>query len=241
MQNATTTPTQSPVDDATYDLLQALTSKLEAIEAYQLYAEDEEVRDVFERLGRDEVEHAEVLLQALRERLANTRSERAVGQRRVRSPGAPLRLSTAASTMSRALNAASTSPTTEPSDGATGGDSASGVRAARMPPGRLPPAARRAGAGGGRAPRRCPGRPQVEQPRSIAGSVASRVAGSAPSSAASSSSIFCASFVVVNQASVDGTSRATRARAFGDGVLRAGEGEVGRVDRDRRPRARAAR
>jgi rubrerythrin len=71
MQNATTTPSQSPVDDATYDLLQALTSKLEAIEAYQMYAEDEEVREVFERLGRDEVEHAEVLLQALRERLAS--------------------------------------------------------------------------------------------------------------------------------------------------------------------------
>jgi rubrerythrin len=72
MQNATTeTTSQSPVDDATYDLLQALTSKLEAIEAYQMYAEDEEVRDVFERLGRDEVEHAEVLLRALRERLSS--------------------------------------------------------------------------------------------------------------------------------------------------------------------------
>ena len=72
MQNATTaTPSQSPVDDATYDLLQALTSKLEAIEAYQMYAEDEEVREVFERLGRDEVAHAEVLLEALRGRLAN--------------------------------------------------------------------------------------------------------------------------------------------------------------------------
>ena len=60
---------QTPVDDATYDLLQALTSKLEAIEAYQVYSEDEGVRDLFERLGRDEVEHAEALLQALRERL----------------------------------------------------------------------------------------------------------------------------------------------------------------------------
>jgi rubrerythrin len=67
-----TTPTGSPVDDATYDLLQALTSKLEAIEAYQMYAEDEGVRDLFERLGRDEQEHAEALLQALRERLASS-------------------------------------------------------------------------------------------------------------------------------------------------------------------------
>jgi rubrerythrin len=69
---ATTTPRQSPVDDATYDLLQALTSKLEAIEAYQLYAEDDGVRELFERLGRDEVEHAEALLEALRERLAQS-------------------------------------------------------------------------------------------------------------------------------------------------------------------------
>jgi hypothetical protein len=66
----TTSVTDSPVDDATYDLLQALTSKLEAIEAYQMYAEDEDVRELFERLGRDEVEHAEALLEALRKRLA---------------------------------------------------------------------------------------------------------------------------------------------------------------------------
>jgi rubrerythrin len=67
-----TKSTGSPVDDATYDLLQALTSKLEAIEAYQMYAEDDGVRDLFERLGRDEVEHAEALLQALRDRLASS-------------------------------------------------------------------------------------------------------------------------------------------------------------------------
>jgi len=67
----TTVPrTQTPVDDATYDLLQALTSKLEAIEAYAMYAEDEGVRELFERLGRDEQAHAEALLEALRERLA---------------------------------------------------------------------------------------------------------------------------------------------------------------------------
>jgi hypothetical protein len=68
--NQATTPSQSPVDDATYDLLQALTSKLEAIEAYQMYAEDEGVRELFERMGRDEVQHAEALLEALRGRLA---------------------------------------------------------------------------------------------------------------------------------------------------------------------------
>ena len=70
MQETATTPRQSPVDDATYDLLQALTSKLEAIEAYELYAQDEGVRELFERLGREEAEHADALLSALRERLA---------------------------------------------------------------------------------------------------------------------------------------------------------------------------
>jgi rubrerythrin len=69
----TNTPrVKTPVDDATYDLLQALTSKLEAIEAYQMYAEDDGVRELFERLGRDEQEHAEALLEALRERLARS-------------------------------------------------------------------------------------------------------------------------------------------------------------------------
>ena len=72
MQDSTTTPTTSPVDDATYDLLQALTSKLEAIEAYQLYSEDDGVKDLFEQLGQDEVRHAEALLEALRQRLATS-------------------------------------------------------------------------------------------------------------------------------------------------------------------------
>ena len=70
-QTKTTDTPQSPVDDATYDLLQALTSKLEAIEAYEMYAQDEGVSDLFERLGRDELKHAELLLQALKERLAS--------------------------------------------------------------------------------------------------------------------------------------------------------------------------
>jgi len=63
---------QSPVDDYTYDLLQALTSKLEAIEAYEMYAEDETgVGDgLFEELAQQDRRHAERLLEALTERLA---------------------------------------------------------------------------------------------------------------------------------------------------------------------------
>ncbi len=59
----------SPVDDRTYDLLQALTSKLEAIEAYEMYAQDDDA-GVFDELLEDERRHAERLLQALREALA---------------------------------------------------------------------------------------------------------------------------------------------------------------------------
>lgn len=61
----------SPVDDITYDLLQALTSKLEAIEAYQMYADDGgEAAELFERLAAEDGEHAKQLLEELRQRLA---------------------------------------------------------------------------------------------------------------------------------------------------------------------------
>jgi hypothetical protein len=60
----------SPVDDATYNLLQALTSKLEAIEAYGKYA-TADTEGVFGRLVDDERRHAEELLEALRSRLTS--------------------------------------------------------------------------------------------------------------------------------------------------------------------------
>jgi len=56
------------VDDATYDLLQALTSKLEAIEAYEQYVLDGN-EAIFNELLADERRHARHLLEALRERL----------------------------------------------------------------------------------------------------------------------------------------------------------------------------
>jgi len=60
----------SPVDDITYDLLQALTSKLEAIEAYRMYADDgADTAALFETLAADERRHADQLLHALRARL----------------------------------------------------------------------------------------------------------------------------------------------------------------------------
>jgi hypothetical protein len=61
----------SPVSDVTYDLMQALTSKLEAIEAFELYREDAQgyVRQVFEDILDDDRRHAERLLEALRAEL----------------------------------------------------------------------------------------------------------------------------------------------------------------------------
>jgi hypothetical protein len=62
------TVAHSPVNDVTYDLMQALTSKLEAIEAYELYREDADgtVRQLFDDLLEEDRRQAERLLDALR-------------------------------------------------------------------------------------------------------------------------------------------------------------------------------
>jgi hypothetical protein len=60
---------ESPVDDATYDLLMALASKLEAIDTYRVYAGDGDA-DLWQALARDERRHADRLVEALRRRLA---------------------------------------------------------------------------------------------------------------------------------------------------------------------------
>jgi hypothetical protein len=60
---------ESPVDDATYDLLMALSSKLEAIDTYRSYAEDGN-RALWQELAKDERRHAERLYATLRERMA---------------------------------------------------------------------------------------------------------------------------------------------------------------------------
>ncbi|MBA2634621.1 MAG: hypothetical protein H0U86_16760 [Chloroflexi bacterium] len=62
---------QSPIDDQLYDLLQALTSKCEAIEAYAKYEEDADgdAKQLFQELARDDTRHAERLLEQLRNRL----------------------------------------------------------------------------------------------------------------------------------------------------------------------------
>ena len=62
---------QSPIDDQLYDLLQALTSKCEAIEAYAKYEQDAEgdTQQLFQELARDDTRHVERLVEALRTRL----------------------------------------------------------------------------------------------------------------------------------------------------------------------------
>jgi hypothetical protein len=59
----------SPIDDETYNLLMALTSKLEAIDVYQVYAEDGNAT-LWRELASDERRHAEQILAELKQRLA---------------------------------------------------------------------------------------------------------------------------------------------------------------------------
>jgi hypothetical protein len=61
----------SPVDDATYNLMMALASKLEAIDVYQVYAEDGNA-SMWRELATDERRHAERLFVELKQRLASS-------------------------------------------------------------------------------------------------------------------------------------------------------------------------
>jgi hypothetical protein len=62
------TNANSPVDNATYNLMQALVSKLEAIEAYSKYAKDDG-GELFDELLQEERAHADRLLEQLKGRL----------------------------------------------------------------------------------------------------------------------------------------------------------------------------
>jgi hypothetical protein len=71
MTQQTAAQTGTPVDDATYNLLQALTSKLEAIEAYEQYQSDDP-EGIFGQLLEDERRHAALLHDALRRQLSGS-------------------------------------------------------------------------------------------------------------------------------------------------------------------------
>ena len=60
---------ESPVDDLTYDLLMALASKLEAIDTYQVYAEDGQP-ELWRELATEDRRQAERLFNELKQRFA---------------------------------------------------------------------------------------------------------------------------------------------------------------------------
>jgi hypothetical protein len=62
---------QSPVPDQLYDLLQAIVSKCEGIEAYAKYEQDADgqTASLFRELAQEDVRHVERLLEALRDQL----------------------------------------------------------------------------------------------------------------------------------------------------------------------------
>jgi hypothetical protein len=59
----------SPVDDDTYNLLMALTSKLEAIDVYETYAGDGNA-ELWREMATDDRRHAERLVAELKRRFA---------------------------------------------------------------------------------------------------------------------------------------------------------------------------
>lgn len=62
---------ESPVDDATYDVMMALASKLEGIDTYHVYAQDGNV-EIWRKIAEDDRRHADLLLAELKQRLATT-------------------------------------------------------------------------------------------------------------------------------------------------------------------------
>jgi hypothetical protein len=60
---------ESPVDDATYNVMMALASKLEGIDVYRVYAEDGSA-DLWRSIAKDDRRHADLLLAELKRRLA---------------------------------------------------------------------------------------------------------------------------------------------------------------------------
>ncbi len=62
---------QYPVDNNTYNLLQMVVSKLEALEAYQKYQQDadEQTRGILEEIRQQDYQHAQRLLEALKRAL----------------------------------------------------------------------------------------------------------------------------------------------------------------------------
>jgi hypothetical protein len=67
MHDASGNEYDSPVDNQTYNLLQILTSKLEAVEAYNIYEEDMDgdAADLMNRIAEDDRRHVAELARKL--------------------------------------------------------------------------------------------------------------------------------------------------------------------------------
>jgi hypothetical protein len=67
----------SPVDDETYDLLQTLTSKLEALETYSKYEPDTQgdAKQALQEIAEQDRQHAERLVGLLADRLGGSMSQ----------------------------------------------------------------------------------------------------------------------------------------------------------------------
>ena len=67
MHDASGNAYDSPIDNQTYNLLQILTSKLEAVEAYNIYDEDMEgeAAELVNRIAEDDRRHVEELVKHL--------------------------------------------------------------------------------------------------------------------------------------------------------------------------------
>ncbi|MDB4937622.1 MAG: hypothetical protein JWP87_4594 [Labilithrix sp.] len=67
--------TQSPIDDLTYDVITVLQNKAKALEAYDKYLsdaeseDDDELKDLFTEMRKQDEEHVQVLKEALARRL----------------------------------------------------------------------------------------------------------------------------------------------------------------------------
>jgi hypothetical protein len=70
-RGTTETGAPSPVDDRTYNLLQALVSKLEALDAYSKYARDDS-SGIFSQLMAEDRKQADRLLDEVRRALGQT-------------------------------------------------------------------------------------------------------------------------------------------------------------------------
>lgn len=68
------TELQFPVDDGTYNLMTTLTEKLQALESYEIYAQDVTgpEKELYRQLIEEDTRHAERIFEVLKERIGRS-------------------------------------------------------------------------------------------------------------------------------------------------------------------------